>query len=595
MLLYRADGSGPLGKGAAVDDGADGLQLQAQSKVSFDTYFNCFYEVVWHDHTEVREIVLEAETEGPLKLSVFRSGLSQVRQPVATSSAEDGRKLHRLRIPATSKALRGRLHLEVEATGTGPAHLIGARWTSPRAALRQPKLTVAMCTFNKPQAVAGNVAAVLDAVGGEDWFHEMIVVDQGTSKVADHPQLKSSIAHDGNYQKLRIVEQGNFGGAGGFGRGMMEALAEGSVTHVTLMDDDVEVEPRVLARLYGFLCFVRKDVIVGGQMFDMYSPLTMRTFAEAANYRRLAYFHVGPHDVDFGQPYFTGLLEGAVKPTYNGWWLCTYPRTLIEEHGLPLPVFVRCDDSEYSTRMTSQGVNLVSLPGFMVWHEPFHAKIVAWMMYYETRNFLLLASLRAGPHRFKTMLILLARIWTFAARGLYDHSEALLKALETYLDGPAWLREDPRERHIALTRELKALAPQTLPDGQRPGYIVDPWADPSLQGGRVRRFAHSLHHHLIAAPKTAEAEAPLKTIPMYGLIWPILNGRRALGVYNPYTNQSFVVRINRAQAREHLRRGFALIGRWSRTRKQLAAEYKAAAKQATTKAAWQDYLGIDQG
>ena len=45
---------------------------------------------------------------------------------------------------------------------------------------------------------------------------------------------------------------------------------------------------------------------------------------------------------------------------------------LIKENGLPLPIFVRGDDIEFSMRNNKE---IVSLNGINVWHDPFILKI----------------------------------------------------------------------------------------------------------------------------------------------------------------------------------------------------------------------------
>ncbi len=51
--------------------------------------------------------------------------------------------------------------------------------------------------------------------------------------------------------KLRVINQSNLGGSGGFARGMFEAVENGS-DYVLLMDDDIVVEPESIIRLLTF-------------------------------------------------------------------------------------------------------------------------------------------------------------------------------------------------------------------------------------------------------------------------------------------------------------------------------------------------------
>ena len=54
---------------------------------------------------------------------------------------------------------------------------------------------------------------------------------------------------------IRIIPNRNVGGAGGFTRGMIEAIEEKEhlgLTHVQMMDDDAVMDPELFVRAYGF-------------------------------------------------------------------------------------------------------------------------------------------------------------------------------------------------------------------------------------------------------------------------------------------------------------------------------------------------------
>lgn len=70
---------------------------------------------------------------------------------------------------------------------------------------------------------------------------------------------------------FKIIENRNVGGAGGFTRGMIEAIAEKQkfgLTHVQLMDDDASFDPELFIRAYGFLSMQKaeyQDITLGGE------------------------------------------------------------------------------------------------------------------------------------------------------------------------------------------------------------------------------------------------------------------------------------------------------------------------------------------
>ena len=51
---------------------------------------------------------------------------------------------------------------------------------------------------------------------------------------------------------LRVIEQGNLGGSGGYARGQLESVRKGTATYAMMMDDDVVCEPEGIIRAVTF-------------------------------------------------------------------------------------------------------------------------------------------------------------------------------------------------------------------------------------------------------------------------------------------------------------------------------------------------------
>ena len=85
---------------------------------------------------------------------------------------------------------------------------------------RDVRLAIVICWFNQPEAVTANLQRLAGSVA------RVIVVHQGDCELS---------APD-----VEIMRQGNYGGSGGFTRGILAAL-DGGATHVLLLDDDIRV------------------------------------------------------------------------------------------------------------------------------------------------------------------------------------------------------------------------------------------------------------------------------------------------------------------------------------------------------------------
>ena len=109
-------------------------------------------------------------------------------------------------------------------------------------------------------------------------------IDQGTQRVSDHEHYAEAAAALG--AKLRIIEQANLGGSGGFSRAMNEARQAGAADYVLLLDDDVVCELEGILRAVTFADLAKQPTLVGGQMFSLYDRSVMHAFGETlAQYR----------------------------------------------------------------------------------------------------------------------------------------------------------------------------------------------------------------------------------------------------------------------------------------------------------------------
>ena len=105
-----------------------------------------------------------------------------------------------------------------------------------------------------------------------------MVMEQGTQKVVDSEFFAAAEAALGD--KLRIIEQGNLGGSGGYARGQLESVRKGTATYALMMDDDVVCEPEGIIRAVTFGDLARRPTIVGGHMFSLYNKSELHSFGE---------------------------------------------------------------------------------------------------------------------------------------------------------------------------------------------------------------------------------------------------------------------------------------------------------------------------
>lgn len=364
------------------------MRVRSGEQISFGTYFNAFPASYWRRWTSVRDIRLVVTTRGTGAVTVFKSNARGSVQRV------DGRRVDGTATSVFELSLKpfgdgGWYWFDLAASSTDLV-LEGAQWEAAGGPARAGQVTLEITTMNKPDFCLNNARILAENPDVLEHVKEILIVDQGTQKVED--QAGFAAVRDALGGKLRIINQANLGGSGGFARGMYEAVENGS-DYALLLDDDIVVEPESIVRLLTFADHCRNPTIVGGHMFDLYNRSILHTFGEVVDPYRFvpALPHADMdvrHDFSIANLRQTAWLHRRVDVDYNGWWMCLIPTKVIREIGLSLPLFIKWDDAEYGLRAREAGIATVSLPGAAVWHVSWLDKddLVGWQAYFHERN-----------------------------------------------------------------------------------------------------------------------------------------------------------------------------------------------------------------
>jgi galactofuranosylgalactofuranosylrhamnosyl-N-acetylglucosaminyl-diphospho-decaprenol beta-1,5/1,6-galactofuranosyltransferase len=373
------------------------MRVRSGEQISFGTYFNAFPASYWRRWTSVRDIRLAVKTTGTGTVTVYKSNARGSVQRV------DGRHVDGATSSVFELSLKpfgdgGWYWFDLAAT-SGELVLESGQWETEGGPDRPGQVTLEITTMNKPDFCLNNARILAENPDVLEHVKEILIVDQGTQKVED--QEGFAAVRDALGGKLRIINQANLGGSGGFARGMYEAVENGS-DYALLLDDDIVVEPESIVRLLTFADHCRTPTIVGGHMFDLYNRSILHTFGEVVDPYRFvpALPHADMevrHDFSVANLRQTAWLHRRVDVDYNGWWMCLIPTKVIREIGLSLPLFIKWDDAEYGLRAREAGFATVSLPGAAVWHVSWIDKddLVGWQAYFHERNRLIVTMLHS--------------------------------------------------------------------------------------------------------------------------------------------------------------------------------------------------------
>ena len=569
-LYWQGDG---LQAGAGVRVGAGGV-------VSLDTYFGAFFEQHWRRHTELGGLRLRLRAEGQGVARVYRTSTLGTAL-LAEGQIEPGTTW--LDVPGEAIHYRqwGRVWAEVTA-GETPLTVLEAAWCTADA-VAAVGLAAVFCTFNREADIA-RVLATLAADGPAlSALTRVFVVNQGRAGLAKHPAFAASVAAFG--PRLRVIEQDNFGGAGGFTRGMLAALDDPAVSHVVLLDDDIRIEPECLARLAAFFARARPGVAVGGHMLDLLQPTRLYEAGATIGQRNWA-FLPQHHMLDATRGEALTAIAEAQAVQYCGWWCFALPVALLREHGLPLPCFIRGDDMEFGLRLHGQGVPSVPLPGVAVWHEPFYVKIGGWQLYYETRNMLVAAALHfdVAPRGVAVRMLkhLLVHLLTFR----YYSAALVVRGIEDFLRGPLLLDGPPGPLHASLGALRKAYPVSTVP-----GHQVLAEADvPALPRTRVG-YAWTLLRAVVRQAMVPSREGPPRRLAQQDFGWPTLAQADHIALDTGWDSEQPCLRRSRESFRALGWAGARAIWTLLRRAPVVGAAWRAAAPRLTSEAFWRKYLG----
>ncbi|MCH3968095.1 MAG: glycosyltransferase family 2 protein [Atopobiaceae bacterium] len=589
--------------------------LRGPGEFDFTTFFNALSVRKWETYTVASDFHLHLELRGDActVCQTTADSLSHYSEKVAGSSVDLGPSdvWQELDLDIMVDDLDVLEGFAIDSEG-GVSIRNGYYWADVAPEdVRPVELALATTTFRKEGFITRNISLVSEKILGSsepvsDHFH-MHVVDNG--RTLDQASLE--------VPGISIHPNDNVGGSGGFARGMICAMEqEPKATHVLLMDDDVEVSPESIIRTYNLLAIVNDgyaEAFVSGAMMSYDEP---DLFCEDLGYMtpqgvyrpvkpsgHMGYLHdylqVESHAISADDPV-------VQSQAYASWWYCCIPIATIEREGLPLPLFVRSDDMEYSLRCKPR---FITMGGICIWHMAFRMRYNAAVERYQCMRNGLIAQSTTGAAPLSDFLVELEHNVRIELMK-FDYADAalVLDAFEDYMRGPGYFSAkgvgESRFMDANSNKEqLVPLADLDVPEGVDLAFLTSDRieGDVPFEGDRgnylfrrrfMRIFRETLNGQL---GNMAANDAGPVIIEAAG--WSYLRGKicgsTTIVAVDAPTKRGVVRHKDPERCREVWDRFRSDLERYDRDKDRIRAEYAAARARLTSVAFWKGYLGID--
>ncbi len=449
--------------------------LEPGAGTDFFTYFNSFSLAKWKKFTNAGEIYLNLRCRGKFTVNMFghyRRGNDILREDYPGHKFELN-ELTDISIKVPSNSIAEIIGFGIEVDPDTPAVEVTSMdkngdeavvelkrfciesgcWSTviDEDRINPVRIAIASTTFKKESFITRNT----DVLERELFYSDEPAKEHIRMNIVDNGRTLNPELYNSEY--IRVFPNKNVGGSGGFTRGILESMRMAwKPTHVLLMDDDVRIMPESLIRTYTLLSLVKeeyRDRYISGAMLYM-EPDQMHMQHEDVGYVH-ADGSYGPNKPDMPMHLWSNVfINDEIRSTeyssdsYAGWWYCCIPtHTINVKDGLPIPVFIRGDDVEFSI---SNKAEFISLNGICIWHLGFTNKFTGSLELYQVHRNSLILQAMSGICKDKDFI---KRIDGFfrkeLARLSYQNCELLLDSIEDYCKGPDFL-SDPSYGELCM-------------------------------------------------------------------------------------------------------------------------------------------------
>lgn len=423
---------------------SEGLVFKKQGRAFFDTYFNGFSMGKWKKYTILDKLVLKIKIAGKFNIQLYTEEKihEDVLKTVLLQKVISSDSVKEMEILFPEGNGKGMYSFSLEALEKNSVFYGGSYETElDKTKLRDVKIGIDICTFRREKFIEKNMQILNENIFNNENSSlrnnlEVFISDNGKTLDSNH------ISTD----RIHIFPNKNYGGAGGFTRGLIEIKKcenEKGITHALLMDDDIVIEPEALYKTYRILTMLKdeySDAFIGGAMLRLDKQNIQEESGASWN---AGYLNSLKKNLNLNKLDACLYNEVEEYTEFNAWWYCCFPISIVTNTNLPLPLFIRGDDVEYGLRNMK---HLILMNGICVWHEPFENKYSSFLNYYILRNQLIDNAFHFPNYGKKQLYrALIGSCLREISYYRYKNVDLIIRGVRDFCKGPEWLMQQDSE------------------------------------------------------------------------------------------------------------------------------------------------------
>ena len=407
--------------------------LSKNTVIDLITYFNSFSLYKWKKYTTIENVIICGAVYGNAEIEII--GLSNQQNNIIKREIISEKFKFEFKLSDLQYEIIG---IKITALEDN-CKIYNISYNGDFENYQNKNIGIVICTFNRQRYVTKLIEKFKIFQKNHQWL-SVIVVDNGRNLTQY------------NDENFKLLYNPNYGGSGGFTRGMMEYVTENKVEYILLMDDDIDIDITTLERTHSLVCGIKDKYIesfLSGAMLIMDNPTIQKENMAYWNKIRLHSLGCGL-DLSKTDNLLINEQQKIYINQYPAWWFCVIPLERIKVIGYPLPIFIKGDDIEYGIRNDRP---IINMNGIAVWHEDFRSKANDVINYFSDRNMLMINQYAKGCNRTTLFVAIIGRLYKHLLDRNYRGIKYLDLAVSDFADGLYKLVQVPSDEKFIMVHK----------------------------------------------------------------------------------------------------------------------------------------------